>query len=104
MRGKRQALQRVKSVNVLGHDYKITRVSSAKLPINVSAICKLPEREILLDSELKGTMLELVLLHELRHAYHFESGDTQILDHQAQEKDCEQFASFVTSLKKQGVL
>lgn len=92
------------SVNILGHDYKVKRVNQTTLPENAIGLCKFPQREILLSKDLKGELLFLVFLHECRHAYHWESGDTQILHPQVQEKDCESFASFVSSLKKQGVL
>jgi hypothetical protein len=74
------------------------------LPEGAWGMCKFPDRLIVLSKELKGELLHLVFWHECRHAYHFENGDTQILHPQVQEKDCEQFASFVSSLKKQGVL
>jgi len=93
-----------KSVNILGHEYKVKIVDSKYLPDNTVGLCRFPDRIILLSKDLKGEMLQLVFWHECRHAYHFENGDTQILHPQVQEKDCEQFASFVSSLKKQGLL
>lgn len=93
-----------KSVNILGHEYKIKMVEQKALPEPAVGMCKFPERVILLSKELTGELLKLVFWHECRHAYHFENGDTQILHPQVQEKDCEQFASFISSLKKQGAL
>lgn len=91
-------------INILGHDYKVAIVDQSKLPENAVGLTRFPDRLILLSKDLKGEMLKLVFWHECRHAYHFENGDTQILHPQVQEKDCEQFASFVSSLKKQGAL
>jgi hypothetical protein len=93
-----------KSVNILGHEYKVFVLPPSKMPANVAGLCEYPQRTIKLSSELKGEMLWLVLLHECRHAFHYEGGMTQIIHPQVQEIDCESFASFVSSLKKQGVI
>ena len=93
-----------KSINILGHDYKVVWVEPKKMEQNVAGTCSFPDRAIRLSKDLKGEMLWLVFLHECRHAFHYESGHTQIIHPQVQELDCESFASFVSSLKKQGVI
>ncbi len=93
-----------RTVNVLGHDYQVRLVKPASLGGNTVGRCHHPKRLIEISNELSKEERWLIFLHEIRHAYQFESGDTQIMQSQTQEKDCEQFASFVSSLQKQGVL
>lgn len=92
------------SVNILGHDYSVKLVPAAKIGPNVAGLTKFPSREILIAKELDKEMRFITLLHEIWHGVQFENGDMQILQHQSQEKACDQFASFIMSLKKQGVL
>ena len=91
-----------KSVNILGHTYKI--VMTLDLKGNEAGVTQFPQRIIKLHKKLTGEMLWLTFLHEIKHAYDFENGDTQLFHPQVQEKQCEQFASFISSLQKQGVL
>jgi len=91
-----------KAVNILGHNYKI--IMTEDLKQNEAGVTLFPQRIIKLHRKLKGDMLWLTFLHEIKHAYDFENGDTQLFHAQVQEKQCEQFASFITSLQKQGVL
>jgi hypothetical protein len=93
-----------KSVNILGHVYQVKRTPQKKLPENTYGLCEFPTRVIKIANELHGELAWLIFLHECRHAYHWEFGFTQIMHPQVQELDCESFASFVLSLKKQGVL
>jgi hypothetical protein len=94
-----------KSVNVLGHDYSVTIVDQKKLPSpSTSAICRYPQREIWICKDLGKELRWLNFLHELRHAFQFEAGLTQILTAQMCEVDCEQFASFIQSLQNQKVI
>lgn len=57
-----------------------------------------PTRIIKIDNTLSGELLTLTILHELRHAYQFETGLMQILGPQARELDADGFASFLTSI------
>jgi hypothetical protein len=90
-----------RSVNILGHDYKVKR---EPLGGNVAGVTRFPERTIALEKTLKGETLTLTFLHEIWHAYQYENGDMQIMHPQVQEKSCDQFASFIISLKKQKVI
>ena len=93
-----------RSVNVLGHDYKIRLVAAAKLGAEHDGVCCYPEREIILNKECEKELRWLAFLHELRHAVQFESGLVQLLGQQSCETDADQFASFISSLQKQGIL
>lgn len=93
-----------KSVNVLGHVYPVQIVTEKSLGGEIAGITLFPQRVIKLNKQLVGELRWLTFLHELKHAYDFENGDTQIFDAQAAEKSCESFASFIRSLQKQGVL
>lgn len=87
-----------KSVNVLGHPYRIKMVDHLGLVVGQTGECDYNLREIRLLKGLNKESTFQVLLHEIRHAYQFESGFTQILDHQAMELDADGFVSLVTSL------
>jgi hypothetical protein len=94
-----------KSVNVLGHVYKVQWVHQAKLGDHRAHV-EYPTRIIRMDNELNKNPYYawLYFLHEVRHAYQFESGMTQLLGQQAMELDADGFASFVASLKSQGIV
>lgn len=62
-----------------------------------------PNRIIRIAKELTGEMEWSAFYHEYRHAMQFELGWTQIMDRQAMELDCEQFASAMVSLADQGL-
>ncbi len=91
-----------KSVNVCGHVYKVQ--ISKKLDADVAGLTTFPTRLIEFSAELEGELRWLTFLHELKHAFDFENGDSQLMHEQTAEKSCEQFASFISSLQKQGVL
>lgn len=93
-----------KAVNVLGHQYKIKLVSGEDLGQNTAGATFFPQRMILIDKSLHKELLWLTFLHEIKHAFDYENGDTQILTNQTLEKSCDQFASFILSLQKQRVL
>jgi Zn-dependent peptidase ImmA (M78 family) len=93
-----------KSVNVLGHVYKVKIATEKQLGADIAGLTLFPQRHILINQTFSTELRWLTFLHELKHALDFENGDTQIFEAQAAEKNCEQFASFITSLQKQGVL
>jgi len=93
-----------KIINILGHDYKVTKVPQKRLGEGVIGLCIFESKQILLLNSLTGELLYRTLLHELRHAFQYESGFTQLLHPQSQEIDCEQFASFIVSLKRQRIV
>jgi hypothetical protein len=104
-----------KEVNVMGHDYAIKLVAPEKMQygkqkqamiLSSGAVgeCEYPTRIIRLSTLVTGALLYYTLLHEIRHAYQFEAGWTQVLGSQAMELDCEQFTSLVVSLQKQGII
>lgn len=86
-----------KRINISGHFYSIKRVKPDAIPGAVG-VCQWPERQILLSTEIDGQMLFTTLLHEIRHAWQFESGFTQILHPQSLEVDADSFASLITSI------
>lgn len=93
-----------KSVNILGHEYKIKRVKQEKLTDGRAGECEFPTRVITISSEITGEFAYMVLLHEIWHGIQFESGDVQILHDQVIEKHCDRFASVIRSLQKQKVI
>lgn len=98
-------MKRPKSVNILGHEWKIKYVDEKKLPPRSWGMCTYPDRTIhILNKKMCKTMFSVTLLHECRHAWQFESGFSNILDNQAMEIDADSYASFSLSLKKQGFI
>ena len=95
-----------KSVNILGHEYKVARVDPVKMTTKAvqAGECEWPTRKILISNELAGELAYIVFLHEVWHGVQFESGDTQILHDQVIEKHCDRFASVIRSLQKQKVI
>lgn len=97
-----------KKVNVLGHDYQVVIIDQDKFLTQDGRVgeCEYPVRIIRISSDLMSNKeyAWLVFLHELRHAYQYECGDSQILQSQQIEKDADTFASFISSLKAQKVL
>lgn len=87
-----------KSVNVCGYQYSIKTVKPSELPDGVIGLCNGTKKTILLSKEMKGELLVRTVLHEIRHAYQFESGSSQILTGQAMEIDAEGFAALVYSI------
>lgn len=88
-----------KRLNIHGHWYsiRIVKQDSMHLPGQCGS-CEYPKREILLSAESDKEMMMLTLLHEIRHAFQFESGLSQVLGTQAMEMDADGFVSLVTSL------
>jgi hypothetical protein len=81
----------------IGHSkYKIFKVNLKET--DYDGLCAPYDYEILIDASLKGKRFTKVLLHEIRHAHHRETGLYEILGDQAQEMDCESFAGLVMSL------
>lgn len=99
-------LKKIKSINVLGHDYQIRLVDEIKQAPEAGGLCSHPDRIIYISKDclISKEQSLLYLLHELRHAYQFESGTFQVLGRAGAELDAEGFTSFILSLKKQGVL
>lgn len=88
-----------KSVNVLGHIYKIKIIEETGMHVlGHMGECDYGLREIRIIKNLSEEVSFQVLLHEIRHAYQFESGFAQILDAQAMELDADGFVSLITSL------
>lgn len=92
-----------KLVNILGHKYKVIMLHPDKLRGRLGE-CEHPSRIIRIANNLGKELAWTVFLHELKHAQQFECGLTQIMDHQAQEMDCDLFSNFISSLQKQGIL
>lgn len=93
-----------KVVNVLGHEYTVELVPASSLGRNTAGLTTYPARKIELDESYTGELVWLVFLHELKHAYDYECGLTQIFTPRELEKECDAFASFISSLQKQGIL
>lgn len=93
-----------RSVNIFGHTYSVRIVGTDKLASGHAGIAKFPQREILIAKGMGAELTWMTFLHEICHARQFETGLTQVFGSQLAETDCEQFASLITSLQKQGVL
>ncbi len=93
-----------KRVNICGHVYSVSIVPASKLGNGEAGVMRYPQRQILIAKELSQEIRWLTFLHEINHAKQYETGMTQIFGKQLCETDCEQFASFISSLQKQGVL
>ena len=90
-------------INVLGHDYRVEFVKPRELGKKSVGECLHSKRVIRLSNKLEGDYLLETLDHELEHAWHFESGEENLYTSKEIEKKCDAFASFRSSLRKQGV-
>jgi hypothetical protein len=106
---------RPKSVNILGHIYKVEYVAPEKLRLGRQSDqtivgnfglgeCEWPSRVIRLNKTMGKGMMHTTLLHEIRHGFQFESGFTQVLSTQTLEIDADSFVSLVLSMKQQKVI
>lgn len=105
-----------KTVNISGHEYSVKIVSGGQfvgatqkrslqiLSNGTMGECEFPTRVIRINKAVTGPLRYMVFLHEVRHGYQFENGWAQLMGPQAMELDCEQFVSFILSLKKQRLL
>lgn len=93
-----------KKVNIGGHDYAIRIVPQEKLHPAHAGECDFEKKEIRIWKELDKATRHRVLLHEIRHAHHHETGLMQVLQAQAMEMDCDAFASLLLSLKNQRII
>lgn len=93
-----------KSVNIFGHNYSVKMVTLKQMGANHAGCVRFPQREILIAKEQAAELRWLTFLHEINHARQFEMGLTQVFGSQLAETDCEQFASLISSLQKQGIL
>jgi len=93
-----------KKVNVLGHDWKVEVVHPRVFEDKRLGEAEYPKRIIRIGKHTPLDMRWPIFLHELKHAYDYESGMCQILDRQAEEIQADNFATFIMSLQKQGVL
>ena len=107
--------RRPKSVNIMGHKYKVEYVTPENLklgqPLKQSIMgnfglgeCEWPTRIIRLNKTMSSDMVYTTLLHEIRHGFHFESGFTQVLNAQTLEIDADSFVSLALSLKRQKII
>lgn len=89
-----------KSVQILNHKYSIKLAKHLARDQGIEGVCNGNTKAILIDADLdKNETLEC-LMHEIIHAYQFESGFSQVLDRQAQELLAEGFASFICAILK----
>jgi len=88
-----------KSVQILNSTYKIKLDKSVR-DRNRCGECDLFDKEISLDPDLKGNSLAQTLMHEIIHAYQFESGIMQFMEIQACEMMAESLANLILSLPK----
>lgn len=92
-------MQLPSKVNVHGHWYRVLVVPERKVPEGGIGYCEWPSRLIHVASELSDYEKLVTFLHEVRHAWQFETGFAhQILDEQAMEIDAESFASLALSV------
>lgn len=87
-----------KKLNICGHIYKIEFVAKGVMMDGRLGECEHPARVIRILKGIEGYDAFMILLHEIRHAIHFETGLSQVLHPQTQEMDCEIFTSVLTSL------
>lgn len=93
----------LRDINILGHSYKVFAVSADLLPSNTDGIMHWPERVIHVNDALHGEHRFVTIMHEVEHGRQYESGDINVYSDKEQERRCDAFASFVSSLKRQGV-
>jgi len=91
----------MKSINVLGQVYKIKMVKGMNEKTGAIGLCDAEKSLISLDSSLKGKYLRRVLLHEIAHAFAFESGLYEFMNQQSSEMFAQSLSSFLVQLKNQ---
>ena len=87
-----------RTINIHGHIWIVEPVSRVILGKGQDGMCYPVTRTIHYYQGLRNQARVATVLHEIRHAYQFESGFTQILDSQAMELDAEGFVGLVLSL------
>lgn len=85
-------------VEIQGKRWTVSLVPPDELTLGGMGEIDSDERTIKVSCELSREDQTHVFLHELRHAHHHETKFDEILDPQAEELDCENFASLLTSL------
>ncbi len=87
-----------KKINVLGHTYRIIEKPKMSESAGHDGLCDATNKIIYLDKGLHKEDKLRVLMHEIMHAYQFESGFCDVLDRQAQELLAEGMAGFLSSI------
>lgn len=82
---------------VLGMVYQVKHVKGFTNKTGLGGLCDASARVITLDSTLTGDELIDTFIHEIVHAFQFESGLAEILDRQALEMNAQSLRAFLRS-------
>ncbi len=88
-----------KEILILGETYRLKRVKGLLASEQLEGYVSPHEYLIVVDASLGGRVLERVLLHEIAHAYAFESGLHEILSSQAIEQFCQTISALISQLR-----
>lgn len=85
---------------ILGETYTLNFVKGLIDSEGLEGFCDAHSFKICVDASLKENkrVLKRVLLHEICHAYAFESGLHEVLSHQALEQFCQTMSSVIGKL------
>lgn len=84
-----------KWVPVLNYPYHIKYFET---PQDLDGACCPKSRLIYLDKRIKDQLLDETLLHEIIHAWQFESGISEVTSEEILEVSCAQLSKFLLSI------
>jgi Zn-dependent peptidase ImmA (M78 family) len=85
-------------IEVLHAKYNIFHVQGLGEEYDTDGFCEFEEPAIYIDLDLPKERKLRVILHEITHAYAFESGLHEFLDDQSLEMFCQTLSGFLLSL------
>lgn len=85
-------------VLVLNQIYSVNTVFGLAENTGADGVCDNQDKTIELDADLSLDDMRRVLLHELMHAYLFESGAVEFIDEQAEEMICQSLSGFLNGV------
>jgi len=91
-------LKLYKKINVNQSKYSIFKAKGLLSANGIYGHCDRDKKVIVIDESLKGEDFNLTLLHEIRHAFQFEYGFSQILSPDTMELDAELSANFMNTV------
>lgn len=90
-----------KSIDVLGTEYRVTRITGLSARDGIEGFCSASEYIIALDAKLKGKYLKRIFFHEVGHAFSYECGLFDALNsNEACEMFCQSFSALICQLMK----
>lgn len=89
-----------RSISILSANYEISITSGLAESHNAAGLCDPNSSKITIDEALSPTQFAKTMLHEICHAWQFESGLHEVLNEQSSEFVAQTFALVVTEILK----